>query len=249
MGLFINSGLHPDVYQNNSDIEEPNQDYFQTDYFKDLLAEQKKLNETLTKNVKNINKRHQQYELSQLEKWRSVSEQLDFIKEGQNHHEKFEREAREWLIMLEERNKELHQLLEQEGDSKQEILEEIQKISQTNEEIASKLTQYESFSEQLTEQMNQLVELHHGISNQMKKQEGKQDEVISSVENQEALMEKTLRQVDFVRSVLFERTSFLADKIENSYNLTSSMIYKLVTGTEKPLTLLMSNTKKNEANE
>src|SRR5699024_12866080 len=67
--------------------------------------------------------------------------------------------------------------------------------------------------------------------------------MLDRLENQEALMEKFHRQISEFRSILFERSSFLAEKIEDSYNLTSSYFYQLVSGSDTPLTLYMDQRK------
>jgi hypothetical protein len=54
------------------------------------------------------------------------------------------------------------------------------------------------------------------------------------LENQEALTEKLMRKVDNFRSILYERTHFLADKIEEGYNATSSYIHEMVSSTGLP---------------
>ncbi|MUK88620.1 hypothetical protein GMD78_09480 [Ornithinibacillus sp. L9] len=239
MGLFINKSDHPGVFQHKGDIEGQNQSYFKSDHFAELIQEQKKLNESLTKGIREIKIRHQQYEFTEAKKWNEMGKQLEELKKRTLQHEKFEHDAREWLQMLERNNKELQQLMANEVNVKQEIMDQIKNVSQSNHEIVNQLTQHESFSEQLTSQMDELYKLHQQMAEQITKQEEKQDQVLNSFENQEALMEKTIRQVDHIRAILFERTSHIVEQIENSYNLTSSLIYKFISGSEKPLTLMM----------
>ena len=87
---------------------------------------------------------------------------------------------------------------------------------------------------ELATKMEQQVELQRDMVKQIANQEDFQQEVISRLENQEALTEKLMRKVDNFRSILYERTHFLADKIEEGYNSTSSYIHELVSSTALP---------------
>lgn len=224
MGLFINKSEHSSVFQHKGEIQVPNQRYFKTDYFAELIHKQKKFNETITKEVKDINKRHQQYEFTEAKNWNELRISLAHLSERTTKQEKFEQDAREWLHLLEKKNHELKCLLKEEKDVKQEIKEKINHVSKSNQEIIRQLSDYKSSSEQLTSQMNEMYTLHQQMIDQISKQDKKQDKVLDRFENQEALMEKTLRQVDNLRSILFERAYHIVEKIENSW---------------KPLTMMM----------
>ena len=87
---------------------------------------------------------------------------------------------------------------------------------------------------ELATKIEQQVELQRDMVKQIENQEIFQQEVISRLESQEALTEKLMRKVDNFRSILYERTHFLADKIEEGYNSTSSYIHELVSSTALP---------------
>jgi ribosomal 50S subunit-associated protein YjgA (DUF615 family) len=87
---------------------------------------------------------------------------------------------------------------------------------------------------ELATKMEQQMELQRDMVKQIANQEVFQEEVISRLENQEALTEKLMRKVDNFRSILYERTHFLADKIEEGYNATSSYIHEMVSSTALP---------------
>ncbi|MFD2043616.1 hypothetical protein ACFSTA_04415 [Ornithinibacillus salinisoli] len=248
MGLFINKSEHPRVFQHGGKIKEPNQSYYKSEYFSEILQEQKKRNESFAKGLRELRKRHQQFELIELGKWNDIGKQIMELKKSNSEHEQFELEAREWLQLLENNSQELQHLIANDSELTREMLEQIDGVSKSNEEIVKQIAKHESFSEQLNTQLNQLYELHQQMADQLSEQDTKQDQVLHSVENQEALMEKTFRQVDHIRSILYERTNYIAEKIENSYNLTSSLMYKLITGSEKPLTLMMAGKRKDNEN-
>ncbi|PFP25832.1 hypothetical protein COJ96_18925 [Bacillus sp. AFS073361] len=117
--------------------------------------------------------------------------------------------------------------------------------SQLND-LRNRLERSEAMNHQLVKQMNEQLEIQKEVSEKMTKQEEFQGGVLLRLDNQEALMDKISRQINHIRSILFERTNYLAAKIDDGYKITSSYVYKLMTGTEQPLTFLLMNQKKEE---
>ncbi|QIZ07975.1 hypothetical protein HFZ78_15585 [Priestia megaterium] len=113
-------------------------------------------------------------------------------------------------------------------------------------DLQSRLERYEDANHNLALQMNKQLELQKEISKKMTKQEEFQGGVLQRLDNQEALMDKISRQINHIRSILFERTNYLATKIDDGYKMTSSYVYKLMTGSDQPLTFFLMNHKKEE---
>lgn len=247
MGLFMNKADHPDVFRNNQTIKEPNQNYFKLDYFAELMKEQKRVNNTLFDSFRNLESLYQQQKNTQASQWTEINNQLHSLMERSFQHEQFESQTMEWLTVLDRNNSEMQRMMENENMFKKDIMERIDNLRQSNQEIVNKLNHYGSSNKELVEEMNDLVDLHKKMSEGLSKQDDHQNHVIDKLENQEALMEKTLRQVGQFRSILFERTNYIAERIENSYNLTSSYVYKLMTGSDQPLTLYLDERKKAES--
>jgi hypothetical protein len=110
-------------------------------------------------------------------------------------------------------------------------------------DLRNRLDRHEDTNHQLVLKMNQQLELQKEVAEKMTKQEEFQGEVLERLDNQEALMDKISRQINHIRSILFERTNYLATKIDDGYKLTSSYVYNLMTGSEKPLTFFLMNRK------
>ncbi|MDR7076534.1 1,4-alpha-glucan branching enzyme [Neobacillus niacini] len=89
-------------------------------------------------------------------------------------------------------------------------------------------------------------ELQKQLSEKLSKQEEFQKGVLTRLDQQEALTEKIFRQINHIRSILFERTNFLAEKIDEGYKITSSYVYNLMTGSDQPITFYLMNNKKEE---
>jgi hypothetical protein len=114
-------------------------------------------------------------------------------------------------------------------------------------DLQIRLERYEEGNHHLVLQLNKQLELQKEVAEKMTKQEEFQSGVLNRLDNQEALMDKISRQVNHIRSILFERTNYLATKIDDGYKITSSYVYKLMTGSDQPLTFLLMNQKKEES--
>lgn len=116
-------------------------------------------------------------------------------------------------------------------------------------DLTTRLKRYEDANHQLVLQINEQFELQKEVAKKMMKQEEFQGGVLQRLDTQEALMDKISRQLQHIRSILFERTNYLATKIDDGYKITSSYVYKLMTGTDQPLTFFLMNPKKEENQE
>ena len=101
-------------------------------------------------------------------------------------------------------------------------------------DVANLLKKYSSKNEELSLKIEQQIALQKEMASQITKQENFQQEVISRLEKQEALTEKMIRKIDHFRSILYERTNFLAEKIEKGYSSTSAYIHKIMTVKKDP---------------
>lgn len=119
-------------------------------------------------------------------------------------------------------------------------------IGEQLNDLRSRLERYEKANHQLVLQINEQLELQKEVAEKIKKQEEFQGEVLQRLDTQEALMDKISRQINHIRSILFERTNYLATKIDDGYKLTSTYVYKLMTGSDQPLTFFLMNQRKEE---
>ena len=100
-------------------------------------------------------------------------------------------------------------------------------------DVINSLKNYGGKNEELVLKMDQQLELQQKMATQIAKQENVQHEVVNRLENQEAISEKVLRKIDDFRSILYERTNYLAEKIEKGYTSTSSYVYKMMTANKE----------------
>ncbi|WP_226038482.1 hypothetical protein [Aquibacillus saliphilus] len=241
MGLFINTRQHPGVFKNQDEIVEHNQGYLKIDYFQELVKEQKRINDSVISSIKRLKSMYHQQEHTQSRQWKEYQIKLEELKESDLQFERFEEYAKERLKVLDNSNMKLIDHLESESLLNQEIMDQINTVSDANTEIVNQLEEFESSNLQLSHQMKELVELNKQMSDQISDQDVNHNSILTSLEDQGAIMEKTSRQLTDFRSILYERTNYIAEKIEKSYKITSSIVYKLFTGSDQPLTFFMNN--------
>ena len=70
------------------------------------------------------------------------------------------------------------------------------------------------------------IHFNKTMADQIANIEETQNKLSTRVESQEGLMEKVLRQIDHLRSILYERTSFLDGKIEKVYEYSNKTYTK-----------------------
>jgi predicted nucleic acid-binding Zn ribbon protein len=117
--------------------------------------------------------------------------------------------------------------------------------TQLNELRTSNL-QHKEYEELILHLLKTQEDLQKQLSEKISKQEEFQMGVLNRLDQQEALTEKIFRQINHIRSILFERTNYLAEKIDEGYKITSSYVYNLMTGSDQPVTFYLMNNKNTE---
>lgn len=243
MGLFINSDKHPDVYKNQGQIQEPNQSFFKQNHLTDLLEEQQKTSEKLHQSFSELKDLLENQATKQTIQWKFFQHGFNEQKKVNYHHEKVENQVLDWLKKLDGKSEALQTTLENETLGNKDLMNYMNQLSLSNQEVANRLDKVGLRNEKLEQKVDEQLILQKQMAHQMNVQENTHTEVMSRLDNQEALAEKILRQVDHFRSILFERTNYLAEKIDTGYNYTTSYITKLFTGSDHPLTHFVINQK------
>jgi chromosome segregation ATPase len=222
MGLYLNTNEQPQVFRNKEVIKEPNQDEFKLDYFSELAKNQKKVNASIISSIDQLKLQNQQQEEKHIAQWGDISEQFNELKKNHDNQETFQRQAIEWLKILERNQTKLYSFWENGESLKKDLLNELNSLSESNQEIVNRLEKHESFNEI--------------ISKKMTEQKAQQLHLDERMQSHEALLDKALRQIQNLRSIVYERTTDLAEKIEKSYKLTTVYVHELFTNS-KPLVL------------
>ncbi len=231
MGLFVNKSLHPTVFKNGEMIEEINQTNFKIDPLSDWMNEQKTTTSTLEDALIALDESLGRTKNNQRNKWKSIDQQLLGLREHFHHHEEFEKKVLQSLKVLEVKNEGLLGMLKNEEKLSEELVTQINTITSMNTDLASQLEKSQLASITLSAKLDDQINRQNSLSDQYLKQGKVQFEIMKRLDIQEGLTEKVLRQLSNLRSIVFERSSFLAEKIEHLYVLTTSNKAKL---NEKP---------------
>lgn len=238
MGLYINQDNHTDIFKNNTVINEPNQGIFIRNHMAEMIVEQQKVNQSLHRSFHGLKNLQEQQGIVQAGRWQEIGGRLNELKEMNLQQEKLEGQVLERLKKLENENV-----------SEKEFMEQINVMRQSQQKVENRLETYGLSNEQLSVKMDEQTALQKQMVEEISNQENSNEEVLSRLENQEALMEKVLRQMGHFRSILFERTNFLAEQMEDGYHLTSSYVNQLMSGSDQPMTFFMTNRKREKDSE
>lgn len=247
MGLYMNKNQHPALYKTAKDVQAKNQGSYQYDGWTEFLKEQKRANQEFNQAFLILNQLHQNQDRKHEQQWREVGGQIEELRKMNVRREASERFALELLEkiegqqvnsvdMEEKRNREIADHIDRVYVSNKEMMQRLDQLGMTGEQIEMQVKETEQkLSHQLfelrEETMNKIDKQEtkqQTINQQMEKQDAHHQEVIERLDRQEAVSEKIIREIQHIRSILFERASFLAEKIENGYKLTSSYLQKFV---------------------
>jgi chromosome segregation ATPase len=244
MGVYINHNNHEDIFKNKADLKAPNQGFFVKNHTAEMIEAQQKINASMEKMIAGLGKYQKQQDGQQQKKWLEVEEYLQWLLKMNTRHEQVEERIKEQLFSLEKNDNKLSDALTEKiahGNEKMELMHASQ------QELSVQLKQYETEVQKLIEKMddqavlyeqligkvNDQTEVQQRLSEKVNEQENNQENVMSRLDNQEALTEKLLRQFEHLRSSLFERTAFLAEKVEESAAVTSNYMTKLLSGKDR----------------
>lgn len=218
MGLFFNKMEHHAVFKNSTKIKVINQNTSKIDPIAEFMEQQKDANTLLQSHINELESLLAKQLNSQQYQSKEIRQQLNELKAHNAEHEKFEGCTIVQLTKL---------------DGK------IDTVNQVSQEIMGKVENFTEENKELSIIMNEQLDVQEKLTDQLAEQKEMQYAAFSRLDSQEALMEKIINQLDYLRSILFERTYFLAKKIEDNFDITSSFIYKLITNSNKSILLLM----------
>src|SRR5690625_2907366 len=121
MGIYMNKNHHPEVYKNERDIKEPNQSYYEYNYFSEMINEQKKINESLHQSFQQLNQIYTSQSQSNAAKWDEVNQHLYQLNDGNKQRQQFENHIMEQFVRLQENDEQVKQVLASEKVINQDL--------------------------------------------------------------------------------------------------------------------------------
>ena len=215
MGLYINRNQQ-NIYRTEKPVGN-NQDIYVYNRASELAKAQKKYNEMMQRNIVELHEMYASHQKADDTKWGYLQNQFKAFETFGKDQETVVQEVLQQINTVEAEQRKLLQTLKMEQSTVQNSEDKWRELAEAYEKILLRLEtimkEHEIFSQKMQEQLlNQ-----EKISKLWKVQHHKLDQLDKRIENQEAMSEKITRQLEYLRSVLFERTHYLAEKIEELY--------------------------------
>ncbi|MFC0300312.1 hypothetical protein ACFFIS_05670 [Virgibacillus soli] len=233
MALFINRAHHPDVYKTDEEIVASNQHVFQTDVKAEMIQSQRKVNERLQESVRLLNRLYEQQHIQQQAQWQKVDRRLKEINIVNQAQARKEEEMLHKISMLMEFDKTLQSTIEKYHEEDKELGTNITQLLQMKPWMEQQLSEQLERDEKVLSQLSQLISAQEMAEQQMMHDKEEQKSIVSRLDKQAATLEKVTRQLDHFRSILYERSHYLAGKVEDSVRLTASYLYNMSKGKDK----------------
>ncbi|RDW15739.1 hypothetical protein CWR48_18560, partial [Oceanobacillus arenosus] len=229
MGLYINRHIDGEIYKNDSVIQAPNQDFFIKNHMAEMIHQQQQVNASLHDSFQGLKQVYEMQENQQTSRWMEIGNKLHELQGMNEKYTELEQHVLLLLEKLEAGNDGLKKLFENHQLSEEQFNTQLQDITASYGEIGEKLAQYGVANEQISLKMDEQMKLQQELTEKVSAQDDTQQKMLSRLDNQEALTEKISRQLSHFRSVLYERTTFLSEKIEQ----TSAYVMNLLTGSDQ----------------
>ncbi len=265
MGLFINKKQHPDVYKTHGAIIEPNQVEYCINTFTEFVKEQKASNKSMNTAIDTISSTQNKHYSQQKRQLDELEHRIYELKTFHREHERVEKQIVTWLQKLESKQESLQKIMQNDQQDKKELFAQIENLTRSQQEVISqiddlgktkviinqRLEMLSNFrdevmdqfqlvnasNEQMLNKMDEQTNIQNEIAGKITNIEETQLEVIHRVDGQEGIIEKIIHQIDNVRFILFERTSFLEEKIEYLYEQAVAYIQKIKNSITQTTTL------------
>src|SRR5699024_2125637 len=150
---------------------------------------------------------YQQHAYAARNRWEAMDGQVKKLEDSHLRQEKLSEGAIASQHRLEQQVANLHDILEKDAGFQQETLKEINRMQAANEGVENKVTVQEVLHQQLAGQVAEVYGLQKKMPDQAATQEEKEEDMLTRLEDQEAVMEKITRQLAHFRSIIFERTN------------------------------------------
>lgn len=234
-----------------------NQNSFRVNYLTEFVSQQIKqndaINHSINKVVETVNTTHQTQEIKIdriLQEQQQQKEQSDFFLEKVDNHEKTNENILHSLQEIKNNHHQMNDSLKNEQLLNQAILDQLSfqdhQLRNTNNQLENYVTLAEQLSEQLINQGLLLKEMEQ----KLQVQDVYHSTVMSKLDKQDAINEKIIRQLDHLKSIVYERVNLIVEKVENSYQSTTEYFNGIInkSGFMKPFLLSSRSKDKKEEN-
>ncbi len=235
MGLYFNDKNHTNMYKNREEVQGKNQKIFVKNHVSEMVKEQERINNSLQQTLFEIRTLFEKQHDKNESKWTHIESQLIELQHFNAHYETVENKVTDYLKKLEKDNVKIQEQIETGKLTEAGLQEELSKINSSYQIISNQLDDVVKAYEQLSLKVDQQID-------SQQEQTKSQEKIQKRLDNQEALTEKVIRQMDHFRGLLFERTNYLSEKMDETF----SYIFGLLTDKQAGTNFLMYEKLKRE---
>lgn len=127
------------------------------------------------------------------------------------------------------------------------LTDQMKEINETSSNMSYEIKDHQLAIKEVAKLVTAQADNQQVLSEKLTDFRNYHQELLDRIEAQELFTEKVARQMDFFRSTVFERTSFLADKIEDIYKLIATFLEQLTWKTNLSITNMMIMNNKKDA--
>jgi len=228
VGLFINKFENEGLYKNNEELNNSNQNIYKIDPVAEYVNQQKLAISSLNDYLKVLESHVGEQSKAQSNRWNEIKGALKEQKVNDKKHTEFNQQVLGQINQLEEKNKGFHLSIENDRLIQATLSDKLATIEKENNHLMGQVKSSKTSNSEIMNLMTEQYKIQKEMSEKLVKHDKNQKEIIMRLESNEALTEKITRQLENLRFILFERSNFLAGKIEESYLSTSSYFNRLI---------------------
>lgn len=234
--VYIKKETDPSLYKKPSTIQaSSNQESFRKNYLQEFISQQQEMNNTIKNATHNVNilvneakyeqQKQYQYVLKELEQQEARTTPLI---QNANKQDEAYKLLLQRLDKIESFNQEILKKYENEGIINQAIVDQLTIQDSAIQKLSKNIEQYDGQNKSLSEQIEDQNKMYEEIMTTLELQEAFHKTILDRFDNQEALNQKMSRDIDSLRSALYERISYVIEKIDSNYKQITSYVSKLI---------------------
>ncbi|WP_456279151.1 hypothetical protein [Bacillus sp. AK128] len=220
-----NNSAQAKLFTSSLDNRRSNQYLFRTSDIKEYMEQQKEMNQTLSASILKMNHQMHDTKLEHMNHFNQfISKHEDSNLKLQNRLGEQEQTSQfilERIYHVEQLSQELRKKMNNDELMSQVIFDGLNAQDQTTQELSKHIKANDQTLEFIHQQLVSQEDLCKTLSEKLEIQEAFHQTLMERLDSQEALTQKISRQLEYLKGVIFERFSFLTDKIENSFKFTT----------------------------
>ncbi|MBM6619473.1 hypothetical protein [Bacillus suaedaesalsae] len=232
MGIDRNNRIKPKLFTSSINNANSNQHLYRTSPMTKFIEEQQKVNERISESYTDV---YDLMKVAKTEQNKYFTEVITQIQKQEHTQTRFGNRMEQQelvnqtlldrILHLEKINLEMKKKLESDEIIHQAILDGLTAQDNFGQKISQKIFENEGMLDTINDQLSKQEELYKNLSETLALQEAFHKTIMERLDQQEAITQKISRQIDHLKSIIFERFSFITEKLENSWKTTSNYLF------------------------